>query len=300
MKILVTGATGLLGRAVLAELRSCSGFDAVGTGFRRASGDVVRLDLLDAPAVRSFLAQERPRAIVHAAAERKPDVSENDPAATRALNVEATQTIADAARSIDAWLVYISTDYVFDGSSPPYRPDSTPNPLNFYGRSKLEGEEVVRRSADHAILRVPILYGPSESLEESPVTILARILMDGRETTLDHWAVRYPTHTTDVAVVCRQLLERREANAGFSGTFHWSGDEAMTKFEMARTIAEACGLAGEGLRPDPNPPAGAPRPRNSHLDSTELERLGIGMRTPFRQAIVPILEPFLARLDGRS
>lgn len=294
MKIIVTGATGLLGRAVLAELSRCRDFDALGTGFRRATGDIVRLDLLDAVAVRDLFARERPRAIIHAAAERKPDVSENDPAATRALNVEATRTIADAARSIDAWVVYLSTDYVFDGSSPPYRPDSTPNPLNFYGRSKLEGEEVVRRAVDHAILRVPILYGPCESLEESAVTVLARILIDGRETKLDHWATRYPTQTTDVAVVCRQLLERREADAGFSGTFHWSGDEAMTKFEMARAIGEACGLAVDRLRPDPNPPSGAPRPRNSHLDCAELERLGIGRRTPFREAIVPILEPFLA------
>lgn len=294
MKIVITGATGLLGRAVLRELKRVDGFDAVGTGFSRAIDDIAYLDLRDGESVRDFIATQQPQAIIHSAAERRPDISENDPDATRALNVQATQTVADAARSVGSWVIYISTDYVFDGTSPPYTPDAQPNPLNFYGRSKLEGEEVIRESGKHCILRVPVLYGPSPSFDESPITLLGRMLIEGEKATVDHWATRYPTLTTDVAVVCRQLLEHKQSHPDFAGTFHWSGDEAMTKFDIARVTSESFGLSADGLTPDPEAPAGAPRPKNSQLDCSTLEGLGIGRRTPFQQAIVEVLKPFLS------
>ena len=290
MKVIITGATGLLGRALSRELSTPN--DVVGTGLHRAAGAVRRLDLLDPKAVTRFLRDERPRVIIHAAAERRPDVSENDPEATRALNVEATRTIAAAAAGIGAWLVYFSTDYVFDGTSPPYAPDATPNPLNFYARTKLAGEDVVRRSADHCILRVPVLYGQIESLEESPVTAIASDLIAGGEVKLDHWATRYPTFSGDVAVVVRQLVEEKRRNADFAGTFHWSGDEALTKYDMARVIAAAWGLPSGKLIPVPDPPTGAPRPRNSQLDCSALERIGAGRRTPFKESVIACLEPF--------
>ncbi len=294
MKVLITGITGLLGRALSAELSTTS-FDVVGTGLRRATGDVVAIDLTDREAVERLLREQRPDAIIHSAAERRPDVSENDPDATLALNVDATRSIVEIAKEVGAWVVYLSTDYVFDGSSPPYRSDATPNPLNFYARSKLEGEHIVRTVDENCVLRVPVLYGQVETLDESPVTTIAKGLLTGGEVKLDHWQTRYPTSTADVAAVLRQMLESSADGRSISGTVHWSGDEAMTKYDMGRTVCEIWGRPHDNLIPQPDPPGGAPRPKDTQLDCGELEALGIGQRTRFRDALASALAPFAPR-----
>lgn len=291
--ILVTGASGLLGRAIVNELR-VAGFAVRGIAYTRTGPGLDRLDLCDLQALRNYIDAVQPGIIFHAAAERHPDVSEKDPAATRRLNVEVTRAIAESAHSLGACVCYISTDYVFDGKQPPYRPDAATNPLNVYGLSKRDGELAVRDALDdHIILRVPILYGPVETLAESPVTTVAVDLLRrrGQRVEMDQWAVRYPTLTTDVAVVCRQIVESRKRNAGLKGTFHWSGNEPMTKFDMAHRIARLIGFPETDLVPNSTPSGGAVRPRDCHLDCRDLEAYGIGQRTAFDKAMPDILKP---------
>ena len=293
MKILVTGASGLLGRAVVKEFGSVSAYEVLGTGFRRAGPGVQCLDLNDHDSVRSFIRKHSPEVIVHSAAIRRPNVSENDHPATTALNVEATRHLCEAARECGAWMIFISTDYVFDGSAPPYFPESEPNPLNFYGCSKWEGERVVRQVLpDSAILRVPILYGPVEELAESSVSEIALAFKRDTPTVMENWATRYPTSTEDIAVVCRQMIERRREDTEFAGTFHWSGDEAFTKYEMAKLMADVLGFNHEKLQPTVGPDVGAPRPKDCRLDCGALEKLGMGMRTPFREGMEKMIRPF--------
>src|SRR5581483_10553666 len=123
-------------------------------------GGLTRLDVRDATATEAFLKSERPEVIVHAAAERRPDVSERDPDGTAALNVEATRRIAQCAHALGAWMLYISTDYVFDGTSPPYRPQDPPHPLNHYGQTKLAGERaMIAETGEAAALRLGVLFG---------------------------------------------------------------------------------------------------------------------------------------------
>ncbi|MEM7232240.1 MAG: SDR family oxidoreductase, partial [Planctomycetota bacterium] len=254
-KVLVTGSTGLLGRALRRELSKDPEIDLVQTGFSRAEkAGMVRLNLLDGDSVRETLERERPQLVIHAAAERRPDVSEKDPDGTRALNIDATGALAGVAASVGADTLYLSTDYVFDGAEPPYRPDAMPNPLNFYGESKLAGEVAVRDATErHVVLRVPVLYGQVETLDESPVTVIAKGLLGLNATSTpepqkqDHWATRYPTLTDDIAFVCAQIARRCGEESPLRGTFHWSGDEPFTKYEMARIICELWELPHEGL-----------------------------------------------------
>ena len=293
LSILITGASGLLGRAVRTACLQVPAWQVSGIACSRAHNGLERLDLCDARAVKEHLDTRQPRIILHCAAERRPDQSENAPEATRRLNVEATARLAKWAAANGAWLVYLSTDYVFDGLTPPYLPNAPTNPLNFYGRSKRDGELAVwAETSDACVLRVPVLYGNVEWLDESVVTGLARQLRDaaGAPVTLDHWATRYPTCVDDVAVVLRQMIERRQAHPDFCGTFHWSGAEAFTKFSMGCAIAMLLEINPGTIVPDPHPPAGAPRPKDCHLDCTALERLGIGQRTPFAHAIPRILQ----------
>jgi dTDP-4-dehydrorhamnose reductase len=296
-KIAVIGASGLLGRALVNELAQQTRWQVVATAFSRPGPDTVALDIRDAQAVEQFVEREAPHALVIAAAERRPDVCEHDPALARALNVDAVSTLAAAASRRGAWTLSISTDYVFDGAHPPYRHDSAPAPLNAYGHSKLEGERALTEATDlGCVLRLPLLYGPIASWAESAVTslvpaIAASASSNCKAAVMDAWAIRYPTFTPDVALVIRQMLERHARGETVRGIVQWSGDEPMTKYEIAVRLAEALRLDAH-LSPLSTPADATPRPHNCHLASSQLEALGIGRRTPFDTAIRQVLAAF--------
>ena len=285
-KVVITGASGLLGRALVREFRKQSGFTVIATAFNRANTDLVKLDLLDFDSVSEFLLLHKPDFIIHAAAERRPDVCQNNPEATKVLNIHATENIARVASQIESWMLYISTNYVFDGTSPPYTPTSDTNPLNLYGESKLEGERAMWQNVvSGGSLRLPILYGQVETLDESSVTQIVKAVVSRSEIEIDDWATRHPTFVDDVACVCRQILEYRTQNPSFSGTYHWSGNQPITKYHMAHIMAEVLGVDVDHIAPAKHPPIGAPRPQNCQLDCSDLESLGIGKQTGFVEAI---------------
>ena len=293
-KVALIGASGLLGRAVSNELASITRWQVIRTAFRHGDTSTITLDIRDECAVRQFIADQAPDAIVVTAAERRPDVCENDPVLARALNVDALGFIASAAQEIGSWILSISTDYVFDGTQPPYQPDDAPNPLNAYGRSKLDGEQALLRSgARSCVLRLPLLYGPVIDWGESAVTSLTPAIVASARgvapAVMDAWATRYPTFTPDVAVAIRQLLERHEIGESVTGVMHWSGDEPMTKFDIAQRIAQVLNVDAQ-ITAERSPIDTTPRPRNCHLASDALEVLKIGQRTPFDAAIRAVLQ----------
>lgn len=307
MKILLTGASGLLGRSTMTALADLSPEGLVGWARSRAVPPLVSVDLTDGAALAAAFASCAPELVVHAAAERRPDAVDGDPSAAERLNVGATRRLAELAAAAGARFLYVSTDYVFDGTCPPYGVDAAPHPLNAYGRMKLQGELAVREAygaaglglgpggasspARWAVLRIPILYGRVESLQESPVTELATKVLSRRAIKVEDWATRYPAHADDVAralaVVCRRL------EAGEGGVYHFSGAEALTKCAMARVLADLVGVDPSLVLSDPNPPSGAPRPRDCRLDGSRLAGLGFSPAIPFREGLAAALAPFL-------
>lgn len=160
MKVLVTGASGLLGRAVYAHFASRKDVTVIGVANSRASEPLQQLDLLDTEAVLNKVREASPDIIIHTAAERRPDVVEREPQRCQELNVDVPGRLARMASEIGVRIINISTDYVFDGSKPPYTVDSEPNPLNAYGTSKLLGERAVSENGEQGkatSLRVPVL-----------------------------------------------------------------------------------------------------------------------------------------------
>ncbi|CAF1311664.1 unnamed protein product [Adineta ricciae] len=299
--VLITGASGVLGRQVTNRFLD-AGWNVTGLAYSRANKNhLIRCDLTNFEETNKVIHDVQPDVIVHCAAERKPDQFEKDPKRSMFLNVEVTRNLAELSAKENIFFILISSDYVFDGKNPPYKEDATPNPLQAYGKSKYESELVTQKaSKDHVILRVPLLYGEVETLDENSVTILfkniknttARVKMDDVQT-------RYPTYVGDVAEVCFQLSEQRikQKRAEVRGIFHFSGSKKYTKFQMALLIASLFHLPVDHIERDQPIVSGesVPRPDNAALDSTKLAtEFGIQIeQADFETTLRRCLEPFV-------
>jgi S-adenosylmethionine synthetase len=277
MKVLITGASGLLGRSLLRILAAnAPEYEVIGLAFSRAEGPLRKLDLLDAAATSALFKDDVPDVVVHCAAERFPDRVDADPDRAKKLNVDTCSRLAEECAACGASLIYISTDYVFDGGvksgvGPPYATDAPTQPVNFYGETKLAGEQAVLAvTACHpCVLRVPVLYGYDQrSLDESASLVVAEALRDpSAATSVDDWGVRFPTAVDDVSQCLSLILERkRDDKSSLCGVYHCSSPERSTKYTQAKLMAKVLGKSADHLTPNSQPPAGAPRPQNTQLD----------------------------------
>ncbi|KAJ4993414.1 Methionine adenosyltransferase 2 subunit beta [Stagonosporopsis vannaccii] len=299
--VLVTGASGLLGRQVQLQFAR-AGWKAIGTGLHRINPpDVVSLNLTSPGAIASLLDSVDPDVVVHCAANRYPDSCTANPAAARAINVEASRALAAATAARNILLIYISTDYVFPGrpGEAPYATTAPPDPPNMYGRTKLEGERAVLAAATQpnraVVLRVPILYGPCDEPTESAVNVLMAQLWTAQKLSpsdpklhVDDYALRYPTNTQDVGRVCRDIaafyLSTENEARELPTVLHFSGDECLTKWGIVKAFAEITGLPVdylEPVRPQEGEVVGdgTVRPFDCHLDTRELRDLGVDVST---------------------
>lgn len=302
--MIITGASGLLGRAIMKQFLNSEKWEVLGLAHSRAAGALKKVDLLDFDESKRVVSEFKPHVLIHAAAERRPDVVENDEETCTKMNVGVTKALVEAINELNSdretpehFMLYISTDYVFDGTNPPYKPQDQANPLNKYGKSKLEGEQVMHYR-DGGILRVPILYGDVEYLKESAVTVLFdAVKQEEKPAIIDDYQIRYPTLVDDVAAVCKFIAEKHITDRTMTGIWHWSSTEAMSKYSMACHMAEIFDLPHSHLTANPNPPTGTPRPHNTALECSRLETMmqdgGASMRTPFKQAIKRCLQPFV-------
>ncbi|KAH9039199.1 NAD-P-binding protein, partial [Lactarius hengduanensis] len=287
-----TGASGVLGTAVFdafAGAHTAVGdtdhhhdHAVIGLAHSRPGGErnLHKINLLDSAAVSTFVRDAKPNWVIHCAAERKPDVAEKDPEGTRKLNVDVPAHLAVLAKELGFTLIFISTDYVFDGTSPPYTPSAPTNPVNLYGTTKRDGELGVLgvHDARIAVLRVPILYGPAPSNADSAVNVLLDVVRDqsGKKYNMDHYQTRYPTNVLDIASFLVRLAQRPR-DALLPLVIHYSAEEPFTKYEICLIFARILGLPHAHIIPDagPPPPGSTPRPQNTQLSLRETEDLGV-------------------------
>ncbi|KAJ7778285.1 hypothetical protein B0H16DRAFT_1502907 [Mycena metata] len=213
LKVIITGASGVLGSAVRKAFTAAENMEVLSLSHSRSGDGLRKLDLLNKEELEKVFSEFKPNWVIHCAAERRPDVAEKDPEGARKLNADVPDHLARLSKSLKFTLVYISTDYVFDGTSPPYTPSAKTNPLQLYGQSKLDGELNILaiEGATVIILRVPVLYGPAPRNSDTAVNILIDIVEDqsGKTYNMDHYATRYPTNVIDIG----NFLVRLSSNA---------------------------------------------------------------------------------------
>ncbi len=264
LNVLVTGAGGQLG-SEMRRLGSAASNDYLFT-------DAAELDITDAGAIRRTMAERRIDVVVNCAAYTDVERAEREEAAADRLNREAAGELAAAVREADATLIHISTDYVFDGTSPePYTEESPAAPQSVYGRTKLAGEEAIRASGcKHLILRTSWLY--SEYGHNFLKTML-RLTAERERLNVVFDQTGTPTYAGDLALAIFSIVEKG-LYAGNEGTYHFSDEGACSWYDFAVEIAAAVGhdkCRIEPCRTDDYPTA-ARRPAYSVLDKSKLKR----------------------------
>ena len=282
MRILVTGAAGMLGHALVPVLER----DHVVVGLTRRD-----CNLCEEDAVWEVFRREKPDMVAHLAAFTNVDGCELDPEKAEAWNEVATFNVARAAKHIGAAVLYTSTDYVFDGrATSPYSEDAPTNPLSVYGKTKLKGERHVQEMVERSfIIRTSWLYGPGGKNFVSTILRLASEKSDLRVVSDQRGS---PTYTRHLAEKLAELVNTRRY-----GTYHVTATGNCTWFEFAQKIIELSGLQGIRVNPISTSECSrpAPRPAFSVLANSRLTSLGVGLLPRWEQG----LESYLAEMsDG--
>lgn len=291
MRILVTGAAGRLGREIIrvfAVEHEVFPFDAEGCTLPRFR--IEPLDIVDRSAVEACVSGVGADLVIHAAAHTDVDGCEADPDAAFRVNAIGTWNVAAACAEENVPVVYVSTDFVFDGEKgEPYTEFDQPNPISAYGRSKYAGERIVRNLCRrHFVVRTAWLY--SVTGKSFPAAIL-ETAMAGKPLKVVTDQVGSPTYDPDLAYgIYRLVIGPKRELSNMFGTYHVVNQGYCSRWEMAKKAVELAGLDAEvePITTDQLEPTGrpvAPRPRNSALRCYCAELMGMSALRPWEDAL---------------
>ena len=295
MKVFVTGVCGQLGHDVMNELAK-RGYEGVGTditpvysgvmdGTAVTNAPYVSLDITDKAAVEKTIKEVNPDVIVHCAAWTAVDMAEDDDKVekVRAINAGGTQNIADVAKAIDAKMVYISTDYVFDGQGKePWQPDCKDyKPLNIYGQTKLEGELAVSNTLEkYFIVRIAWVFGKNG---KNFIKTMLKVGKSHDEVKVVNDQIGTPTYTFDLARLLVDMIETEKY-----GYYHATNEGGyISWYDFTKEIYEAAGYSTK-VTPVTTEEYGlskAARPFNSRLDKSKLVENGFTPLPTWQDAV---------------
>ncbi|MBI3872750.1 MAG: SDR family oxidoreductase [candidate division Zixibacteria bacterium] len=273
MRIAVTGAAGLLGQALIATLRGRGHVVIAGVHHARPSWPenvtLLPLDLTEPRSTTQFATSAQADWIIHAAAMTDVDRCESEPASAERVNRDATRDLISAISQTQTRMVYLSTDYVFDGRDGPYSEDDPPNPINVYGRTKYEGECAVREAPDgHVIVRSASFLGIGGPRRPTFIERMLQTMRDHPPLRAAHDQRGNITPVDFLALAIAELLER-----GLGGVWHVAGREIVSRYDLAVAVARMFDLLSTAVARCNYAELGRPakRPLNGGLIVTKAE-----------------------------
>lgn len=279
-KVLITGGTGLLGYSLIKSVPDC--IEPAYTFFPSDKKDSIAgnlekyyLDVRDNKQVLDVVRAVRPDYLIHTASLASVDYVENNKEESKAVNLGGTSNIVKACRHSSTELLYISSNAVFDGEDPPYAENDTPNPINYYGKLKLEEESLVKKSGiSYSVIRPILMYGWNiRSERKNAVTWLIEELKSNKQVNMVDDIFCNPLFADDCAETIWKIISLEK-----NGIFHIGGKDEISRYEFARITAEIFGLNKDLISPVKNAffKGIAPRPKNTtyNIGKTEKE-LGI-------------------------
>ena len=239
-RVLVTGANGLLGQQLAHIFSQELKYELLLTSHHPTFFlnhhpllDYTQLDITSKSDVKSLVTSFRPDVIINAAAMTNVDACESQRELAWKINVHGVENLVDVARTIRAKLIHVSTDYVFDGLRGPYEEDDRPNPINYYGKTKLASENVVRTGdIRFAIARTIVLYGCGKNVKQNFALWVIDSLKNGKPIRAATDQISNPTYVHDLAFGILRIIEQDA-----EGVYHLSGSERVSRYEFAERAA---------------------------------------------------------------
>ena len=243
LKFLVTGSAGLIGRQVVKDLSETHEVFSCYNKSKPEHGNIIKMDLLNHEMISNVMSEKKPDVVIHLGAMTAVDLCDTQQDNALKINSQATEILAKECSKINSFMVYVSTDYVFDGNTGMYEENDTANPLGFYGKSKLLGEKSIQNfSSNWCIARTSTPFGLHPTKKSFPIWVIENLQ---KQKQIDVLTDQF-TSPTYVPSLSRMLIEISERH--LTGIIHVAGASKISRYEMASLVSDKLGLDGKLLR----------------------------------------------------
>lgn len=251
-KVIITGSNGLLGQSLLnlllgeKEKYEVYGFSRGVNRSGREDFKYISIDITDEENLKENVKEIQPDFIINTAAMTQVDDCENNKQACDLLNIDVVKWLSEVADEINAHVIHISTDFIFDGVKGNYKETDTPNPLSYYGLSKLKSEEVlINLNSNFTILRTILVYGKVFNMSRSNIVLWVKQMLENhKEITIVDDQFRSPTYVLDLALACKISMDKKAR-----GVYNISSTKLMSVFEIAQEVADVFNLDKSLIKP---------------------------------------------------
>lgn len=290
IKVVVTGSNGLLGQSLINLLlkeKDVYKVFGLSRGKNRSGRDdfsYVSIDITNEKNLKEILLETEPDFIINTAAMTQVDDCEGDKEACDLLNVTVVKWLEQVSDLINAHLIHLSTDFIFDGIKGNYKETDIPNPLSYYGVSKLKSEEVLINSKiNYTILRTILVFGKVYDMSRSNIVLWVKSMLEkGKEITIVDDQYRSPTYVEDLALACKIAMDKKA-----KGIFNISSNELLSVYEIVQQIADVFHLDKKLIKPISTSTLNqtAPRPAKTGFDLSKTHKLLEFYPESFRESL---------------
>lgn len=278
IKVVVTGSNGLLGQSLInlllkeKEVYKVFGLSRGDNRSGRDDFSYISIDITNEKKLKEILLETEPNVIINTAAMTQVDDCEGDRKACDLLNVSVVEWLGEISEKIEAHLIHLSTDFIFDGIKGNYKETDVPNPLSYYGVSKLKSEEVLINSKiSYTILRTILVFGKVYDMSRSNIVLWVKSMLEkGKEITIVDDQFRSPTYVEDLALACKIAMDKKA-----KGIFNISSNELLSVYEIVQQIADVFHLDKKLIKPISTSTLNqtAPRPAKTGFDLSKTNRV---------------------------